>query len=83
MHGLNNIYLKEFGWYRVDARGNKEGVNAQFTPPHEQLAFSLEEHEFDLAEILAEPLDEVVDALKKHTCYAEMVENFPDVEKSL
>ena len=35
LHGLNSIYLKEYGWYRVDARGNKEGVNAQFTPPHE------------------------------------------------
>lgn len=70
LHGLNNIYLKEFGWYRVDARGNKEGVNAQFNPPHEQLAFELGEHEFDLLEILAEPLDEVINALKKYTCYA-------------
>jgi len=79
LHGLNNIYLKEFGWYRVDARGNKEGVNAQFNPPHEVLAFELEEHEFDLPEILAEPLDEVVSTLKKHTCYSEMIDNFPDV----
>jgi len=81
LHGLNNIYLKEYGWYRVDARGNKEGVNAQFNPPYEQLAFELGEHEFDLPEILVEPLDEVIEALKKHSCYAEMVENFPDVEK--
>jgi transglutaminase-like putative cysteine protease len=81
LHGLNNIYLKEYGWYRVDARGNKEGVNAQFTPPYEQLAFELEENEFDLSEVLAEPLDEVVVALKKYTCYAEMVENFPDIVK--
>ncbi|DAB29486.1 MAG TPA: Cro/Cl family transcriptional regulator [Sulfurimonas sp. UBA12504] len=32
LHGLNAIYLKEFGWYRVDARGNKNGVDAQFNP---------------------------------------------------
>ena len=32
LHGLNSIYLKEFGWYRVDARGNKEGVDAQYHP---------------------------------------------------
>jgi len=32
LHGLNWIHLKEFGWYRVDARGNKEGVDAQFIP---------------------------------------------------
>jgi len=80
LHGLNNIYLKEFGWYRVDARGNKEGVDAQFTPPHEKLAFELGEHEFDLPEILSEPLEEVVLALKKNKCYNEMIENFPDVK---
>ena len=80
LHGLNNIYLKEYGWYRVDARGNKEGVNAQFNPPYEQLAFELGEDEFDLPEILAEPLDEVIEVLKTHSCYAEMVENFPDMK---
>lgn len=79
LHGLNNIYLKEFGWYRVDARGNKESVDAQFTPPHEKLAFELGEHEFDLPEILSEPLEEVILALKNNTCYTEMIENFPDV----
>lgn len=33
LHGFNAIYLLEIGWYRVDARGNKEGVDAQFSPP--------------------------------------------------
>ena len=78
LHGLNSIYLKEFGWYRVDARGKKEGVNAGFNPPYELLAFELGEHEFDLKGILAEPLDEVLEALKKNSYYAEMVKNFPD-----
>ena len=81
LHGLNNIYLKEFGWYRVDARGNKDGVDAQFTPPYEKLAFNLGEYEFDLPEILSEPLEEVVMALKKNMCFAEVVENFPDVKE--
>jgi len=80
LHGLNSIYLKEFGWYRVDARGNKEGVNAEFNPPFEQLAFELQENEFDLNEVLAEPLDEVLLALKKYKSYDEMVENFPDIK---
>ena len=40
LHGFNAVYLSEVGWYRVDARGNKEGINAQFTPPHEQLAYT-------------------------------------------
>ncbi|WP_293205850.1 MULTISPECIES: transglutaminase family protein [unclassified Microcoleus] len=42
LHGFNAIHLPEVGWYRVDARGNKEGVNAQFTPPQEQLAFKIQ-----------------------------------------
>jgi transglutaminase-like putative cysteine protease len=37
------VYLKDYGWYRIDARGNKAGVDAQFTPPHEKLAFELGE----------------------------------------
>ena len=28
LHGLNVIYLKDYGWYKVDARGNKKGINA-------------------------------------------------------
>ena len=80
LHGLNWIYLKEYGWYRVDARGNKEGVNAQFDPPHEKLAFGLGEHEFDLLENLSDPLDVVVTALHEQKGYAAMCENFPDIE---
>jgi len=78
LHGLNAIYLKDFGWYKVDARGNKEGVNAQFNPPVEQLAFELEEHEYNLPNILENPLEEVVNALKKYKSYDEMIHDFPD-----
>ena len=79
LHGLNAIYLKEHGWYRVDARGNKEGVDAQFNPPYEKLAFELEKYEFDLDEIYEDPLPEVVESLKKHKSYESMINNFPDV----
>ncbi|QSZ41180.1 Cro/Cl family transcriptional regulator [Sulfurimonas aquatica] len=80
LHGLNAIYLKEFGWYRVDARGNKEGVNAEFNPPYEKLAFELQEHESDLDGILENPLEEVIYALKRFTTYDEMIHNFPDIK---
>ena len=79
MHGLNSIYLKEFGWYRVDVRGNKKGVDAQFNPPYEKLAFELKEHEFDMPKVLAKPLEQVVISLRKYSCYSEMIENFPDI----
>jgi len=31
LHGLNAVYLKRYGWYRMDARGNKPGVAAEFS----------------------------------------------------
>lgn len=79
LHGLNAVFLKEYGWYRIDARGNKEGVDAQFDPPHEKLAFELGESEYDLPEQYIEPLDVVVEALKTRKNYGEMVGNFPDI----
>ena len=81
LHGLNYIHLKAHGWYRVDVRGNKEGVDAQFTPPEEQLAFALGENEYDVDGNFAEPLEEVVEALKKYKSYEEMICHFPDIKE--
>ena len=41
LHGLNAILLPEFGWYRIDPRGNKPGVDARFDPPNETLAWPM------------------------------------------
>lgn len=41
LHGLNAVFLPGIGWYRVDSRGNREGVDARFTSPQEQLAFEI------------------------------------------
>lgn len=80
LHGLNGIYLSELGWYRVDARGNKQGVNAQFCPPKEQLAFAIKHpEEADLPEIWSKPLPVVVDTLKKYENWQEVARNLPDV----
>ena len=80
LHGLNAIYLKDFGWYKVDARGNKKGIDAQFNPPLEKLAFELKENEFDLPKIYDEPLNIIIQALEKHITYKEMIDNMPDIE---
>ena len=81
LHGLNAVYLPEIGWYRIDSRGNKEGVNAQFTPPKEQLAFSIQlDGEIDFPEILPDPLLIVVAALKRYKVKDELWENLPDVQ---
>lgn len=80
LHGLNAVYLKEFGWYRIDARGNKEGVDARFDPPKEYLAFEVQQHEFDLPDIYDEPIKAIVDALKNNKTYDVMINNFPDIK---
>ena len=82
LHGLNAVHLPEFGWYRIDARGNKPGVNAQFKPPVEQLAFQLnfpEERTFP--EILPDPLPVVVEALRAHSTWGDMLANLPDWDR--
>jgi transglutaminase-like putative cysteine protease len=79
LHGFNAIYLTEFGWYRVDSRGNKPGVDAQFCPPEERLAFRLNfPEEKDFPEILSEPLPIVVRALRAHSTWDAMYHNLPD-----
>ena len=81
LHGLNAVYLRDFGWYRIDARGNKPGVNAQFCPPDEALAFAIKApQERDLPEIWAEPLGVVVAALERYATYDQVLANLPDVE---
>ncbi|HOD15132.1 MAG TPA: transglutaminase-like domain-containing protein [Spirochaetota bacterium] len=81
IHGLNAVYLQGHGWYRADARGNKEGVDAQFTPPVERLACSLEhEGERDLPGIFADPLPEVAELLSRHNNYLDVRNNLPDID---
>jgi len=81
LHGLNAVWLDGHGWYRVDARGNKPGVTAEFCPPREQLAYPLlDPHEVDLPEIWAEPLPVVVTALTRHDSVERVYENLPDIE---
>jgi transglutaminase-like putative cysteine protease len=84
LHGFNAIYLPEVGWYRVDARGNREGVNAQFTPPKEQLAYKTQfPEEADFQTIFSEPLRVVVEALQTQSTWDEMLFNLPDVSLEL
>ncbi|MGA8013029.1 MAG: transglutaminase family protein [Candidatus Acidiferrales bacterium] len=81
LHGLNAVHLPEYGWYRIDPRGNKPGVDAQFLPPIEQLAFRIVFPEEQLfPQILADPLPVVVNALRTHSTWDAMYRNLPDWE---
>lgn len=80
LHGLNAIHLQAYGWFRLDARGNKPGVAAECTPPLEQLAFAIRvAGEADLPEIWPEPLPEVVRALQQYDSYDQLAQHLPDV----
>ncbi|WP_293212191.1 MULTISPECIES: transglutaminase family protein [unclassified Microcoleus] len=80
LHGFNAVYLPDVGWYRIDARGNRDNVNAQFTPPQEQLAFKIQfPEEADFQTILSEPLRVVVEALQNHITWDKLLLNLPDV----
>jgi len=80
LHGLNAVLLADIGWYRVDPRGNKSGVNAQFQPPTEQLAITVKvQGEANLPEIWADPLPTVIQALRHHQTYDSLANDLPDV----
>ena len=81
LHGLNAVWLPAVGWYRIDPRGNRGHINAQFTPPVEQLAFSTNAAgEADLPEIWTDPLPAVVNALRAHVTTDTLSRHLPDVE---
>ncbi|MBB6448372.1 transglutaminase-like putative cysteine protease [Geomicrobium halophilum] len=75
IHALNAIFLKMLNkWIRVDARGNKKGIDAQFSTTKELLAFRTDEDkdEKDYPLIYAKPHPETLAVLKEHTDAVEM-----------
>ena len=80
LHGLNAVYLADYGWYRIDARGNRSDVEARFTPPIEQLAFPLViDGEKDLPGIWQRPHPAVTECLLQYDDWSDVYKNLPDV----
>jgi hypothetical protein len=78
---LNAVLLPGIGWYRADARGNRAGVDAQFMPPAERLAFSVRlPGEVDLPDIRPDPLPVVVETIRTYTDAVRLGENLPDLK---
>lgn len=79
-HGLNGVYISEYDkWIRLDARGNKEGVNAQFSLETEQLAFPIrpEMGEEDIMIVYPEPDIKILEKLKGNKTRTELWDNLP------
>jgi transglutaminase-like putative cysteine protease len=75
LHGLNAVYLTDLNrWIRLDARGNKPGVDAQFSIDKEKIAWPVNKElgEEDSPIIFKEPNPTVVEILKKSSNRREM-----------
>lgn len=80
LHGFNAIYLATLDrWIRVDARGNTNGINAQFNIKKEQLAFAMDPlaDEFIYETIFAAPAGCVVNRLKMYKTRTELWLDLP------
>jgi transglutaminase-like putative cysteine protease len=81
IHGLCACYLKSINkWVRLDARGNKPGINAQFCVEQEKLAFNVRREfgEVDYPLVFAKPDLHVVAALKNSKTVDELWPNLPN-----
>lgn len=80
-HGLNGVYIKEYEkWIRLDPRGNKVGVNAQFSLEEEQLAFTIrkEKGEEDSFIVYPKPDLKVLEKLHNNKTRTELFDDLPN-----
>lgn len=85
LHALNGVFLPSLNrWIRLDARGNKLGVQAEFSIDKEILAFPVQEEldEKDFPIIYTKPNPKTISVLKEHTDALEMYKYYlPDIYK--
>lgn len=70
IHALNAVYIRALDrWIRLDARGNKTGVDAQFDLVQERLAFPVRKNlgEVDYGIVYANSSDKLMKVLKENT----------------
>lgn len=80
LHALNVVWLADHGrWIRLDARGNKPGVDARFSVDVEYLAYPVQVDlgERDFAEIHSQPLPSGLAALRGSRTLAELTLRLP------
>lgn len=79
-HGLNGVYISSLKkWIRLDARGNKPGVNAQFSTGKEHLAFQVrsEKGEEDCFIVYPDPDELVVKTMRESKTRSELWGDLP------
>ncbi|MEK4566891.1 transglutaminase family protein [Alkalihalobacillus sp. FSL R5-0424] len=79
IHALNAVYIKSLDrWIRLDARGNKEGIDAQFQIEQEKVAFQVNGtlDEVDYPIIYSKPHPKTLAVLREHTNALDMYKRF-------
>ena len=79
-HGLNGVYIKDYKkWIRLDARGNKTGVNAQFSIETEQLAFPIRPNlgEVDGFIVYPDPDIRILEKMRKSKTRTKLWDDLP------
>lgn len=72
---MNAVFLRSLNkWQRLDARGNKKGIDAQFSIDEEKLAFTTQGKydEKDYPIIYRKPHPKTIAVLEEHTDALEM-----------
>jgi transglutaminase-like putative cysteine protease len=80
LHGLNALYLDDIGWIRVDPRGNKPGIDSQFSMETEKLAYPIrtELGEVDYPGVYTVPLPSVIKSMIESNSSQELFFNRPE-----
>ncbi|MDP1553794.1 MAG: transglutaminase-like domain-containing protein [Methanobacteriaceae archaeon] len=74
LHGLNGLFLNE-KWFRLDARGNVGGINANFSINEEKLAYKIK-NEFDGVDypyVHSKPIPEIIKIFKNYSALDEAI----------
>ncbi len=80
LHGLNGVYLSEYDkWIRIDARGNKAGVHAEFSTDEEKLAFPVRPDmgEEDIDIVFPKPDENVLEKFRAYKTRTKMWNDLP------
>jgi len=79
LHGLNAVYLGA-KWFRLDARGNRADVDAQFSMYQESLAFyPTEDGEKDYPHIFSQPDERILKIIGESRSPEEVMKTLPSV----
>lgn len=80
LHGLNAVFMKEYGWYRLDPRGNKAGVASFCSPPLEILPFQARfDGECLFEEKWVAPNPNIISLLESCATYSDVLTRLPEV----